>query len=723
MRSPRSTQVRGAESGIFLVRVFTGSRWLYITKFRGKPSKVITMSYSDPFGPATAEIEFPAVTSFDKFGEGDLVWLRRWTPVEIIWSANTNLKWEGFITSIEVGSSVTVQCKGGLHVLDNFLAAPFYPTQPMPYEYLLNRGCAPTNSTRSNTHLKPMKIEWPEGWNVTVPRATDTPNYLWMLRPYGVKVGERWTGLATRSTGSWEPFLTGFMQTLLSTMYTPEGDQWTLMLDIGRQPVLRVREQVFLPLPDTLRAINGAPGVKVSLSQDWSQSANVIYGTGTDLSGLAFSKMDIDLQGYASTYYEPFAHSRYTHPVGKANPMWDPDIMRKEAHMTFAEGIDEFSAEAVARSHLQRFADPGWSGTISLEVDPVVEGVPFNRYLIQAGQTIVLEHWCGSNLMLHISQTQASPEEGTMVLTVDSRYRDALTVQEVQARTRDALDPKKLLQVGKSSTTINDLVLPWSYYDGSGYLPKPSKKMFDAGTRGFPWTDLTTRFPPKTHPGYYVKIDPARDKWNSKSRWSHMADGTGIPIRLSQAGNIMLSQVAAYDQDGNVLPVEFHISIYGNRGVTWSEMPYPMTEDVPLRPNNLLSLSTPLTKLPYSPFFEGAFEHFRPNGEKKDEGSENLGAGAEMIVGWGNYYEAAGYYPSNSSIEGAPKTGLMVDETPWSYSLDNTPDFQVYSIKETREAARLGNAGYAYAMIYCEDELAFANEVYFLGRFWVTPQT
>src|SRR5690606_31850727 len=137
---------------------YNRNKWIYITKFRDKPVKVLSMSYSDPFGPATAEIELPAITTYDKFGEGDLEWLRPWTPIEVIWSANTSLKWEGFITSIETSGTITVQCKGGLYVLDNFLAAPFYPTQPLPYEFLLKRACAPTNSTRGNTLLHPLKI-------------------------------------------------------------------------------------------------------------------------------------------------------------------------------------------------------------------------------------------------------------------------------------------------------------------------------------------------------------------------------------------------------------------------------------------------------------------------------------------------------------------------------------------------------------------------------------
>ena len=40
-----------------------------------------------------------------------------------------------------------------------------------------------------------------------------------------------------------------------------------------------------------------------------------------------------------------------------------------------------------------------------------------------------------------------------------------------------------------------------------------------------------------------------------------------IPIRMSQAGSIRLTQIAAYDKHGEVMPVKFHVSVYTNNGM------------------------------------------------------------------------------------------------------------------------------------------------------------
>ena len=88
-----------------------------------------------------------------------------------------------------------------------------------------------------------------------------------------------------------------------------------------------------------------------------------------------------------------------------------------------------------------------------------------------------------------------------------------------------------------------------------------------------------------------------------------------------------------------------------------------------------------------------------------------------LVVGWGNYYEEAGYYPGRSST-GSPRTGLLVDESTWSFDTTSDPDFDKYSVPNTRGAS---TTGLLYAMIYADGH---GNKpVYFLGRFWrVEPQ-
>lgn len=722
MRSPRATPITGVDEGIFLVRVLHESKWKYITTVRNVPVKVQTMTFTDPFGPASAEIELPAVTSFDRFGAADLEWLTQWRPIDIVWSGREPFVWEGFIASIEVGDSVRIQCKGALHIVDNFLAAPYYPTNPIPYETLIKR-----HITRPNTGLKAMRMDFPEGWNVTA-QESDAPEYLWMLPPWGLSTGQPWSGLATRSTGSWDPSLTGFTQSLLSTMYTPEGDQWTLMLDRGRQPVLKVRHEVHQREEDTIVLYNGSPGVSVSLSKDWSQSANVLYGEGTDFSGIKYSNVRVTPDG-SETFYEPFAYNAAVHPNDRTNPYLNPNSTRKEGRLNFFQGIDLVSAQGIAQAHLRKFADPGWTGQVNLEVDPIgPDGVPINKHLLRAGRTILVRNWCGGDVLLHVTSVTSSPEEGTVSLTVDSRYRDALTAQEVYARTRDALNPINLLHAGRLSITINDLIKPWSYEDGSGIIPTPAKDLFSQkeAAEGFPWRSLTQKFPPKDYPQFYVKVAP-RKKYGVESCWQrtehlaepneanyHPAWSQAIVVKMAQAGTIRLSEIAAYDRNGNVLPVEFHVSVYDNT-VDVSNMPYPPSPDTPRRDPH----PNPGTHTDRYPFFKGAFDQFTPRGEQKDEGVSQLTAGVQMNIGWGTYHEPAGYFPGTYST-GGQKTGLLVDEAPWQFDTTNSTHFDPRSASKTQANAE---AGCLYVMIYCDDTLDAETDVYFLGRFWNTSHS
>src|SRR5690606_21791166 len=121
----------------------------------------------------------------------------------------------------------------------------------------------------------------------------------------GVKTGDKWTGLTTRNTGGWEPVLTGFVQTLLSVMYTEES-QWTIYKKTGRIPVLKVRPTLSAPNDDTYEVYNGTPGTEITLNRDFTQSANVIYAQGTDLAGSSYSGQVVSTDGQR-THYEPFA--------------------------------------------------------------------------------------------------------------------------------------------------------------------------------------------------------------------------------------------------------------------------------------------------------------------------------------------------------------------------------------------------------------------------------
>ena len=81
-----------------------------------------------------------------------------------------------------------------------------------------------------------------------------------------------------------------------------------------------------------------------------------------------------------------------------------------------------------------------------------------------------------------------------------------------------------------------------------------------------------------------------------------------------------------------------------------------------------------------------------------------------MAVGFGNYYERAGFFPGMFSKK-SPATGLLSEESGWSYDTTSNSGFDKYSASKTKKDP---TNGLMYVMIYCDDQ--GAEPVYFLGR-------
>ena len=690
-----------------------------VTYFRGIPTQLNSYAFGDPFGPSTAEIEFPQISVFEAIGGPGLEWLAEGSNVDILWQdadGTLSTLWEGYIASLaysqdETTSKVSVQCKGALFQADNFLSYPEYPPTPIPYEALISESL--NSMLRPTLRTAPLTITFPDDWSVKVPAIGDDTAY---LRPYGVTPGDLWTGLTTRNTGSWNKSLTGQIQGLLSLMYTEDGSQWTVMLDHGRAPNLRVRPILHEPDENTLHVTAGQPGVSLSLNEDWTQAANVYYGTGTDTAGVTYSNARVSNDG-TRTSYAPFASMPQVHPSSSSVNQWfDASVMRRETRVDFDQGISPANATAVALNQLQRSTHPGYAGTVTLKLDPECNSETLSRFLIQPGMSLLVHGFKGmrSGLLVHIAEVSVSVSDSSVQLTVDSKFRDLLTIQQVAARSRDALSTLRALKPGSFSPVIQDLRRPWSYAAGSGIIPSsPGGANPDAtvlftqyasGSDTFPWTDLTTKYPPKSNPNFYIQIPAVSN--NYSDNWSQTVDHYAIPCLFAENGTIRLTQIAAYDQDGNVMPIRFHASIYTGSGVNPSGMPR-----VPGQPgmDGYLPELAPHDGQNY-PFFPGAFEKMRPDGAQKAEGDMTAGR-EDMAMGWGNYYQGAGYYPGLQT-EGGQPTGLLVDESPWTFDTTSDPNFQQRPDENFPQNA---DSGLLFIMIYAES-IKPGQPVYFLGR-------
>jgi hypothetical protein len=360
--------------------------------------------------------------------------------------------------------------------------------------------------------------------------------------------------------------------------------------------------------------------------------------------------------------------------------------------------------------------------------------------MIQGGQTIRIMGLLGikEGVLAHVTQSSVDFQALSTSLTYDTKYRDQLTVEEVRARTRDALAPRRALQVGKYSNTIQDLIIPWSYQAGSGIIPTAAKEFFLEKLRGhpeatFPYEDFTRQYPPKnpSYQNWYIRIGPT-DTGDANKNWSGMIrDGKtlmAIPIRMGQSGSIRLTQLAAYDRDGNVMPVKFHFSVYYGNGVAADGMPkfpqdpYDTTgvEHQPPRwrqPRRIGSepgevIPTTYKVFQANPFYEGAWEQVQPDGTQfwwsSDTNMPTQGAG--LVVGWGNFYEPAGYSPGRAS-KGARRTGVLEDATAWQWDVSQQQNIDFVQPERNVDEPYVGML---FVQIYCDDQ--DDQPVYFMGR-------
>jgi hypothetical protein len=579
-----------------------------VTFVRGAATTVANLSTMDPFGPSTATIVFTSVTLLDRPGTGDLSWLVPEANVDICWmkpqvfgvkqtEADVVYRWEGYFVSFEygeddAGGTLTVACNGAMKQMDNYLAYPEHLTQPISYEYAIERQFntvnRPDSRLRDCIPFKETAVSDPDfaflGDNPNnIFRSSDYTNYnskdaiynktmSSYYKPINLQTGDLWTGLLTRSTGNFEPVLTNYIQNLLESMQTPTGS-FTLLLGSGRQPYFKHRKRLIVPNDETLVVDVLWPGVKISVTQDFSQKVNVVYGSGKAMNGDTFTNIVYDADGSRSRY-EPFAYKQENYPRVKSNGSFNSDKMSKEVSLNFWAGLNTADAKLVAEKHLELFSDPGITAQLTLNVDPqLMDGTGVARQTLTAGRSILVKGLFGNRqgILFHITEHSYSGAENTVSLTLDSKSRSQLTVQEVRQRGKDSLVVSRLLGVGQFKPNIDDMLFPWSYEQGSGFVPLGSKFLWDIANRNnisigdFPWSNLTTAYPPKhfnaaakadasTH---YVGIPGAADTENADNNWSAVA-----PVMFSAVGTISSVRFVAVKADGTPYKVPFHVSLW-----------------------------------------------------------------------------------------------------------------------------------------------------------------
>lgn len=739
--------VHNDQFGIFTVVVSSPKKpSLDVSFYRNIPSRIDSLTFADPFGDSTASIFFPQVTPYDDILSPALWWIRPWTNYDIFWVPATTTKtsardvkcinpltnvkdlwlnfeeketvWEGFSISIDpTDDGTTIQLQGALFQLDRYLALPFFPSRPVAGEVLIKRAFSPT---RRPLRTQPLAVEYPcttcaggivdpqthnpethVGWTkqFKFPKATTDPQdkegMYYAFVPTGLPEGAPWSGYSSRNSGANDArLLTGYVQNLLGSMYTPPdaglgipaGDQWTIRKDPGRKPVLHIRQT---SKEADFELWYGLPGVTMQLTYDGLNISNVIYGEGNGEDYVKWSNTQISANGQTTTR-SPLVADVHVYPY-EDNLSATPDVFPSEVNYNFGEGITQALGVSAAQFMLRRDGSPGWVGSITIQVDPDENT---SKWSIRPGMVVKIKGYMGfiDGVNMHISEVVLNPQEGTVQMKVDSKFRDLLSVEQVQASVRDTQTPVKMLQVNKRAYLIEDMVRPWDYSLGSGYIPTTSVPMHNARSNSdvFPWEKMLQRYPPSAYPLYYTKCN-ANDA-ASKNRWAKQQ------IITAQAFKIRRTEVVVCDKDGNILPIKFHMSVY------------PVFEP-----------TYPVTGSNYSPFAEHHFESVSENGLPWGP-TDFYKPDPSMIVGWGNKDQGAGFYPKRESdtypdpLTGDPlpvsPSGMLVDESSWTYNFVSQASLNFMKNYDPGRHFELLSRTELWVNFYAE----YTEPVYFTGR-------
>lgn len=691
-----------------------GGERVEVTEVRGVVTEIGELEDTDPFSWQDTTLTFAGLTIWDRLGEGELAWCAKDANVDIEWDGPIpegypyeRFVYEGLGEDIQrTDDSVVVTVKGALRQQNNHKAKPEHAVQPLPYEFAIRRQWDLDRSLRVS---KP-DVVWPDWWATRyTPEARRNSAFI----PTAVRPNEFWTGMTTRNTGNWEEGL-DYIAALLGNMYTSRG-RWTLDLLPGRRSVLVHRDYKTV-VDDATIVINGPTiGVSFDLSEAWSASGNVWYGSGKSLQGVGYTGLEVSVDG-RRTSYRPLAASRQVDPATDDNGWLQTERVRREVVLQALEGLDQAQAEAVGEFQHRHFCEPGLQGTVKLTADVVMaNGQVLPKWLIRAGMTLHCPGLAGGDAFLLIVKVTRSFAEGSVTLTVDSKYRDALTIDQIREKGRDALAVPRSLIGGLYTPALEDQLVPWSYAEGSGFIPSgagySSLRLFDGMPDDvqFPWEEWTTERPPSSRSwrSCYIGIGPksavADDNWAFVAQRG--GGRFGYPIRMAQAATIRGLQIAAYDFDGNVLAVPFHVSLYTSNGVNVDAMP---------------KIPGPSAVDGYAvgqryPFFAGAWERYGSDGVAISTEVTVPVQSAGFLKGWGTGRVKAGYSPGSSGSSHAP-TGMLDDTEEFSIQAPTGDGNGDWGINPYSERQLSTYAGYLYLMVYCDAQAE--QSVFFVGRFY-----
>lgn len=439
-----------------------GAAMVDCTFFRGIPTLVQSVSWSDPFSDETLVIQFPQISPFEQYGVGALAWLGPFSNVVLQRvhpdGVTTSTLWEGLTVEYqqnldERAGTLTVTCIGILHQVGFYVRAPKSSRAPDTLEVICANEFSTADGNRPHLRTNPLTVTG---------------------GPTGISFVHRPAWLDARA----------FLFEMLSRSALSGSDQWTIRKVAPRTPNLIKRSAY----GSTWTMTCGTPGLSLRLNADFTTQRNGIYGEGVDTYGGGGKWRNFILK--PEEYFQPLSYDTSVHPHDEDGSgglttnyaRLDRDDVRIEDFINFGEGVSRSEAQSMAELYRIRDHFVGYAGSATLRSDPV-EG---SRFDIREGDLFVIPYHVDnpSGTNLHVAKVEWNWPDMSVTLSLDTKNRDNDVLQRILERKREGTSPAKRLQLGRDSGQIADSKFPWDTEAGSGWFPRTRTPRFNGGVEG-----------------------------------------------------------------------------------------------------------------------------------------------------------------------------------------------------------------------------------------------
>lgn len=617
-----------------------------ITWLNGVPTPLPSWSRTEPFGSYSAVIRLPQLTTF----HARPAWLKKGANVSLrLVRADNGATLANVFTGavVKVGrreddQDLSLTCHGIMFLADLQVRRPSTFTAPQDIGHAIAKAINDATSRRYD------------------------------------RIAPVVTGASTSVLGAWEPLLSGYVQTLLSTALT-NGRQWTVSCR-DRSPALEMKDTT----TEHWTVRSGQPGVDIDLEDDAAVAPNRRFGEGINPDGGAW-------MGWQYPNWRPDE----TPPYPNANPNRTHGRGARDSDTGTGRGISDWERKAglpvdgylstsdiaeMRRIQARMGVNPDgrlgpqtWAGTFRTGSNTGSLDGAFIKPLAAAPE--VMPRLYGPDG----DDLGPNPRYNPDVIVVDeyTRYGYGVTRKEAERNAREALarDAKpgwqgtitfQLDPPGGSKFEIleghNVRVLGWA-----GENPLLHVAAVDVSPEG---EGSPVRLTVDTKARDYPRLEAIR------ARERDAVDPAKIAYKKVTAGGLSTDR-PIYDSESPGGHVPRHAIFRG----LWNVLRIPMGV------YGTVARTEFRTTGPAQPFSVAVFRKAvtanqlaarigNPLSDGNAPWNKDL-SDLGLIQSWGDAAQPAGYWPDYATRydgeSGAPVTGRLQDDTSWTYHSDSAP--------------------------------------------------